>query len=259
MYADFLKISLKSIQNKGIRSWLTVVGIVIGISAIVSLISLGQGLQNAINQQFAILGPNLILIMPGGGFGPGGGATTLSDHDVQVVKSVPGVDIAGGFIAKVAPVKFREKVAYLQVSGIDPENQDILLQGTGIKIEKGQPKFKSSDAGVAAIGYQLWGTDNVFSQPLRSGDKITINGKKFTVVSFISKIGNKQDDSSIYITQKDEKDLFNVKDNYIEIMVRVKDGFDVTANPLTDLVFFSRHAFAVRQQGLVFAEVHDDI
>jgi putative ABC transport system permease protein len=229
MYEDFLKISLKSIQNKGIRSWLTVIGIVIGISAIVSLISLGQGLQDAINQQFAILGPNLIIIMPGGGFGPGGGATTLSDHDIQVVENVPGVDVAGGFIAKVAPVKFKDKVAYLQVSGIDPANQDILLQGTGIKIEKGQPEFKSSDSGVVAIGYQLWGTDNVFSQPMRIGDKLTINGRKFTVVSFISKIGNKQDDSAMYITQKDEKDLFDVKDNYIEIMVRVKDGFDVAA------------------------------
>ena len=228
MYEDFLKISLKSIQNKGIRSWLTVIGIVIGISAIVSLISLGQGLQNAINQQFAILGPNLILIMPGGGFGPGGGATTLSDHDVNVVKSVTGVDMVGGFIAKVAPAKFRDKVAYLQVSGMDPANQDILLQGTGIKIEKGQPKFKSSDTGVVAIGYELWATDNVFSQPMRLGDKLTINGKKFTVISFISRIGNKQDDSSMYITQKDEKDLFNVKDNYVEIMVRVKDGYDVT-------------------------------
>ena len=226
MYEDFLKISLKSIQNKGIRSWLTVIGIVIGISAIVSLISLGEGLQNAINQQFAILGPNLIIIMPGGF---GGGATTLSDHDVQVVKSVQGVDIAGGFIAKVAPVKFRDKVAYLQVSGIDPANQDILLQGTGIKIEKGQPKFKSSDTGVVAIGYELWSTNEVFSQPMRLGDKVTINDRKFTVVSFISRIGNKQDDSSMYITQKDEKDLFNVKDNYMEMMVRVKDGYDVTA------------------------------
>ncbi len=229
MLEDLLKISLKSIANKGIRSWLTVIGIVIGISAIVSLISLGQGLQDAINQQFAILGPNLILIMPGGGFGPGGGATSLSDHDVHVVKGVLGVDMAAGFIAKVAPVKFRDKVAYLQVSGMDPATQDILLQGTGIKIEKGQQKFKTSDTGVVAIGYELWGTDNVFSQPMRIGDKVTINGKKFTVISFISRIGNKNDDSNMYITQKDEENLFNVKDNYLEMMVRVKDGYDVTA------------------------------
>jgi len=64
MLEDLLKISLKSIENKGIRSWLTVIGIVIGITAIVSLISLGEGLQDAINQQFSILGPNLVFVVP---------------------------------------------------------------------------------------------------------------------------------------------------------------------------------------------------
>jgi putative ABC transport system permease protein len=96
MIEDFLKISLKSIKNKGVRSWLTVIGIVIGIAAIVSLISLGEGLQNAINQQFAILGSNLIFLMPGGGFGPGGGSSKLTDHDLRIIKAVKGVDLAGG-------------------------------------------------------------------------------------------------------------------------------------------------------------------
>ncbi len=228
MLEDFLKISLKSIENKGIRSWLTIIGIVIGIAAIVSLISLGQGLQNAINQQFAMLGSNMVFIMPGGFFGPGGGASKLTDHDIRLIKGVQGVDLAGGMIVRVAKVKFRDTVIYSTVGGLDPgDAQDIMLEGTGIKIEKGQPKFKPGDTGKAAIGYELWGTDNVFDQPLRIGDKITINDKRFTVVSFISKVGNKNDDSSIYITAQDAKDLFNVKDDYNEILIKVKDGFNV--------------------------------
>ena len=226
MLEDFLKISLKSIKNKGVRSWLTVIGIVIGIAAIVSLISLGQGLQNAINQQFAILGPNLVFIMPSGGFGPGGGSSMLTDHDVRIIKAVKGVELVGGMTVKVAKIKFRDDVVYATVGGVDPGDvQDILLEGTGIKIEKGQQKFKEGETGRAAVGYEYWGTDNVFSPPLRLGDKITINDRRFTVSSYISRIGNPEDDKNIYIIADDMKSLFNVKDDYIQIMVRVRDGY----------------------------------
>jgi putative ABC transport system permease protein len=226
MIEDFLKISLKSIKNKGVRSWLTVIGIVIGIAAIVSLISLGEGLQNAINQQFAILGPNLVFIMPGGGFGPGGGASKLTDHDIRLIKSVKGVDLVGGMTVKVAKIKFRDQIVYSTIGGLDPgEAQDILLEGTGVKIEKGQQRFKSGETGKAAVGYEYWATDNLFDQPLKIGDKITINDRRFTVASFISRIGNPSDDANIYIIAADAESLFDVKDDYMQIMVRVRDGY----------------------------------
>jgi len=111
MLEDLLKISLKSIENKGIRSWLTVIGIVIGITAIVSLISLGEGLQDAINQQFSILGPNLVFVVPGGG-SSGDASSSLSDHDIQVIKGVKGVDLVGGMTVRVSKIKFRDEIAY---------------------------------------------------------------------------------------------------------------------------------------------------
>jgi len=226
MIEDLLNISLKSIRNKGIRTWLTVIGIVIGIAAIVSLISLGQGLQAAINQQFAILGPDLIFIMPAGSFGPGGGASKLTDHDISLIRSVKGVELAGGFIGKIAKVKFRDKVIYSAVGGIDPgDAQDLFLEGTGIKIEKGQPKFKPGDTGKVAIGYNYW-SGKAFDQPVRIGDKIYINDRKFTVVAFVSRIGNPDDDNNMYMTQDDAQDLFGVKDDYMEVLIRVQGGYD---------------------------------
>lgn len=227
MLADLFRLSLKGIRGKGIRSWLTVLGIVIGIAAIVSLISLGEGLQAAINQQFAILGPNLVFVMPAGSFGPGGGASKLSDHDVRLIKSIKGVELAGGAIAKMAPIKFRDDVVYAVTVGIDTgDAQDILLEGTGIKIEKGQRKFKPGDSGKVAVGYDYWGTKNIFNTPLHIGDKIIINGQRFEVVSFVSRIGNPDDDSHVYITKEDAMKLFGVRDDYYQIMIRVKDGYD---------------------------------
>ena len=52
MIEDYFGLSLKYMRYRKIRAWLTLIGVVIGIGAIVSLISLGQGLQNAVNEQF---------------------------------------------------------------------------------------------------------------------------------------------------------------------------------------------------------------
>jgi len=56
MISDFFKLSLNSLRRRRLRSWLTMLGIFIGIAAVVSLISLGNGLQTAIIGQFATLG-----------------------------------------------------------------------------------------------------------------------------------------------------------------------------------------------------------
>ena len=56
MVADYFTLAIRNVRRRGLRSWLTMLGIFIGIAAVVSLISLGQGLQDAINEQFEILG-----------------------------------------------------------------------------------------------------------------------------------------------------------------------------------------------------------
>ena len=62
MIQDYFKIAFNSIRHRGLRTWLTLVGIFIGIAAVVALISVGQGLQGAIQAQFNDLGTDKILI-----------------------------------------------------------------------------------------------------------------------------------------------------------------------------------------------------
>ena len=78
MISDYFKLSLNNLKQRGLRSWLTMLGIFIGIAAVVSLISLGQGLQSAINEQFETLGADKITITAGSGFSgpPGSGFST---------------------------------------------------------------------------------------------------------------------------------------------------------------------------------------
>ncbi len=230
MIGDFLILSVRSIRSRGLRSWLTMVGIFVGIAAIVSLISLGEGLQDAINEQFDLLGHNIIYVFPGSIVQTGSGTAALSDHDLRIIKQVRGVDLAGGIVSKIAKVKYRDEVVYTYVMGLEPgDAQDIMFEGTGIEILRGQKKFRENDRYKAAVGYEFW-TGNVFDEKVKRhvgvGDKITINDKKFDVVAEVSRIGNPSDDSQIYIPLETAKDLFKVKDEYMIIMVRAKPNYE---------------------------------
>ncbi|MFH1125939.1 MAG: ABC transporter permease, partial [Candidatus Altiarchaeota archaeon] len=63
MIGDYFKLAVGSISNRKLRSWLTMVGVFIGIMAVVALISLGEGLQSTINQEFEKVGSNRISIL----------------------------------------------------------------------------------------------------------------------------------------------------------------------------------------------------
>src|SRR3989338_7759520 len=93
MLKDYFKIAYKNLRQRKLRSWLTIMGIFISIATIFTLISLSLGLQNAVNEQFQILGVDKLFIMPKGQLGaPGtGGAAELTINDVNIAEKLPGV------------------------------------------------------------------------------------------------------------------------------------------------------------------------
>jgi len=229
MLEDYVKFAITGIKRKGIRSYLTMIGIFIGIAAVVSLISLGQGMQRAISKQFELLGTNIILVMPGASENLGlamMSVNKLKKHDLNLIKGVNGVEDAGGFFSKLAQVKFHDEVKYCWVTGVTPELQDLWLEGTGVRITEGQERFKPNDKYKVAVGY-LIGKGDFFSKKVDIGNTLEIDGQKFKVVAKISQIGNRQDDTNLYIPEKAAEDLFDVKDEYMIIMVKVKEGYDV--------------------------------
>ena len=72
MIKDYLIFSVKHIRTRKLRSWLTMIGIIIGITAVVSLIGIGQGLKVAISSQFGDIGTDKLAVMASGGMGPPG-------------------------------------------------------------------------------------------------------------------------------------------------------------------------------------------
>ncbi len=231
MIEDFFKLAVDGITHKGVRSYLTMIGIVIGIAAVVSLIALGQGMQNAINKQFEMLGTNMIMVMPGSSEDMGLSAMTspakMTKKDLEAARSVSGVDLATGFSFKYAQVNFKGEIKYTGVAGFPTdESQDLMFDGTGIRITEGQKRFRPGDRYKAAIGY-LIGTGDFFKKKVEVGDKIEIDGKKFDVVAKVSQVGNPSDDSQIYIPAETADEIFDMKDEYMVLWMSVKDGYDI--------------------------------
>jgi putative ABC transport system permease protein len=100
MFWNALTIALREIRRNLVRGFLTVLGVVIGVAAVVIMVSLGQGATESVTSQVESLGSNLVMAIPGGGVGPGRGAAAgfrLSDV-TAVAESVSSIEA-------VAPVR----------------------------------------------------------------------------------------------------------------------------------------------------------
>src|SRR3989344_7887192 len=87
---DYFLFAINSITHRKLRSWLTIIGIVIGVAAIISLITLSRGLENTIKQQFEQFGANRILISSKGFQGPGTLSEGLTTKDVETIEKISG-------------------------------------------------------------------------------------------------------------------------------------------------------------------------
>jgi putative ABC transport system permease protein len=87
MLLNTLLQALRSIRRNLLRSFLTILGIVIGVSAVITMVTLGNGATLAVQQQISSLGTNLLMVRPGQRMGPGGGAgaPSFKEADAQAV------------------------------------------------------------------------------------------------------------------------------------------------------------------------------
>src|SRR3989344_8161131 len=110
MIFNYFNLAWKSLKKRKLRSWLTIIGIIISIATIFTLISLSLGLQNAVSEQFRLLGTDKFFIQALGQLaGPGvGGAVQLETSDVDVIEKVSGVIVA----------------SYMAISVVKDENFD---------------------------------------------------------------------------------------------------------------------------------------
>ena len=230
MIRDYVKMAASNLLHRRVRSWLTLVGIFIGITAVVALISLGQGLQYALTSEFLALGADKIIVSAKSPIGNAANQDTknqLRDRDFKVIERTQGVSRTVGYWQRSSKITWsKDEVAYYSVIGApgDPKDRQVLIDFFTLKLGEGR-EIKEGDSSKAVIGYELTNPAKL-DRPMKIGDKILLNETTFEVVGVYKKMGDPVADSSVYVTDDAVKDLFNIDDQYDALVVQVERSAD---------------------------------
>ena len=229
MISPNIKYSIKSIYKRKLRSFLTIISILIGITTIFIFLSFGLGLYQYVNSFLTESSADKVTISPKGIGIPGMDDTfALTEKDLREVKKASGVYEATGVSYKVAEIRNRGEKKYTFLIAEDPEDS-IVKEFTNVKILKGRDLMKS-DQGNVVLGYNYLIDNKIFSKALDLNDVIEIDNKSLRVVGFYGPIGNPADDAQIYVNSNYLNQLYpGSETSYGMIIARV----DITSMDTT--------------------------
>lgn len=209
---DLIRISFNNLYNRKLRTFLSILGVIIGVAAVVGLMSIGMGFERGIQEQLSVLGGNLVIIAPGspdsntmfggGGFGHDTQATLgqLTMNDVDALKSVRGMEFVDGILSYSSAITFRGETASVSVMGVTPEMLDFLEEFA--TLGEGRT-LTASDAFSVIIGSTI--AHDLFSRDIRLGDVLDIEGTDFRVVGILksgSGVSAAQADNGIVMSRE---------------------------------------------------------
>ncbi len=229
MIRDYFSLAVQNLKHRGLRSWLTMLGIFIGIATIVALISLGQGLQSAVTAQFSSLSADTLVIQNAQtSFGPPGSTaiTKLTDHDVQLIANVPGVSMVIPRLLRVLKMEYNKKAQFQFVVTI-PDDQakvDVINSIMDLRPDKGR-LLRAGDAGKVVLGSSF--TDDSFGRSITVGRHVTLQGTDFEVVGILKPAGSFQINQAILMSERDLKQLLDLDDEFDLIVARVQNKNNV--------------------------------
>ena len=209
MILGLSKLAVRNTLRRGKKSWITVLGVVIGIAAVVSLVSLGQGLESAITQEFEDLGANNVFV-----------SGNIEKDDLGLIRKSRGVDDAAAYYSSTEPVKFNGETQFVNVIGVELDKVDLLFAGQGWSIENGR-QLRSTDSTATLLGPTF--EDNFDNTP-RIRSQVTVEDNSFRVVGFIS-AGDPQTQNSMIISLERMREVYDVEDDVSQVVVRIQEGF----------------------------------
>ncbi len=227
MIGDYIKFSLGTLLHRKLRTWLTMIGIFIGIATVVALISLGEGLRGAVLGQFGFLGPDILSVQASGvSFAgpPGTGVQDpLTDDLTGKVERVPGVEAAINRYIESGTLEFNNRQDIIFAWNM-PEGRDgrVLEKMLNLRVEEGR-LLKDGDSFNVLVGNNFKKEDR-FGKPIELGNSIVFKGVRFKVVGIIEKKGSFIFDSAVVINEKTLKDQFRKEDETVNVIaVKVED------------------------------------
>ncbi len=232
--SDLAHYSFTSLRSRSLRSYLTVLGIVIGVAAVVSLVSISDGLMASVEEQLQAFGPQNAVVMPGdvsnmvmsgGGYAPPTQGR-LFEKDLERVRSVPGTTYVSRALSVRSPLEFRGETITATANGIEPEPFSKMMQ---VSVSDGR-FLDGNDKGTAVIG-QHYADKSIFKRDSMSVGSVFYLGeqkKKFRVVGIIDP-SNSVSKSMLVIPFDDAKALAGdtiLEGELSSIRFQVAEGYD---------------------------------
>jgi putative ABC transport system permease protein len=245
---DLASIAVDTLRHRSLRSWLAILGIVIGVAAVVTLVAISFGMSDSISSSLNTLGTNIISISPGGtsterigmmaggGFSGDGGppdsgfqtrqTSTITFTEADALRTVAGVNSLDAQVSGRAEVEYSDMKSSVTVVGTEPRE---FPKNVGVNLSAG--KFLGTgDVYTAVIGASV--ANRTFKGADMLGKQIKIGGLAFRVVGILNSSGSSSfgsSDSSVYIPQKAAKALLNQTKDVSKIVVIVADGYGTAA------------------------------
>ena len=222
-----VKVALKSLFANKMRSFLAMLGIIIGVGAVISMLALGAGAKSRVVERITAMGTNLLVVRPGMRGSAGARTSTeqnLTLADAQaIVNEVPGVSLVAPLVTSTAQLKYFNKNASVTVNGTSITYWPI----RGFDLERGR-SFTEAEvertARVAVLGPTT--VENLFGNSDPVGETIKIKGISFEVVGVLKAKGDQgwynPDDQAIVPYTTAMKQLFGL-DHLREIDIRAED------------------------------------
>jgi putative ABC transport system permease protein len=230
MIKDYLIFSIKNLRNRKLRSWLTMIGIVIGITAVVSLISIGQGLRVAISSQFGDIGTDKLAVQASGGFGPPGTGvvTPLTKDNVKKIEQVNGVKNAVGRLTRSGKLTFNDHAAFGMAASM-AEGDDRKLIEEALTLEAGDGRLlRDGDSKKTVLGSNLGEEDAGFGKQIVVGSKVLIQDEAFEVIGLLEKKGSFLIDNIVLVEEDDLRSILDIPNDELDVIaVQIQPNADI--------------------------------
>ena len=230
MKKDYFLFALNSLKSRKLRSWLTMLGIFIGIASVVALIGLGEGLRTAITSQFGFLGSDVLTVQAAGiAFaGPPGQAVSkpLDDDLAKKIGRIRGVDVAFNRQIESAAMEFNDQQQIIIVGSVPVgENRKIFERMVNLQAADGRLLAENDDRRVL-LGSDF-GSDEQFGKRVVVGTRVLIKNEVFEVAGILKEKGSFIFDQSAFLNEDVIDDIFGHTKTADAIAVKAKNADDI--------------------------------
>ncbi|MCK9292708.1 MAG: ABC transporter permease [archaeon] len=219
---------IKNIKRRKLRSWLTIIGVIVGVLSIVALMSLSNGLKASVSSEFDKLGAQKITITSKYSQFISETNIGLSTDDVKTIEKIADIDYVAGSISGTVFAEYNNNKKFMSFIGYDIEYLDKMFFQENISLLKGK-LITSKKSNEIIIGYDYYNDyEKLFNKRLDVGDKVKIDNSYYKVVGVLKDTGNPSLNQNNYISIDVLRDLTDTDEKIVDVIYAViKTGKDV--------------------------------